>query len=102
LILQAIALGHIDAYANRPARVPDEKFHLAVTELLEDRARSNLPRPEVMRIVGEERSARSHEIRDLLSRNVVPFGFYPAGERSVTIRLIHDYLRGQRNRSDVL
>ena len=32
-----------------------------------------------MRVVGEECSARSHEIRDLLSRNVVPFGFYPAG-----------------------
>ena len=78
-ILQAIALGHIDAYAARPATVPDEEFHLAVTELLEEWARSNLPRPEVMRVVGEEWSARSHEIRDLLSRNVVPFGFYPAG-----------------------
>jgi thioredoxin reductase (NADPH) len=77
-ILEAIALGHIDAYARRPATVPDEEFHLAVTELLEGWARSNLPRPEVMRVVGEERSARSHEIRDLLSRNVVPFGFYPA------------------------
>jgi thioredoxin reductase (NADPH) len=80
-VLQAIALGHIDAYAHRPAGVPDEEFHLAVTELLEDWARSNLPRPEVMRVVGEEWSARSHEIRDLLSRNVVPFGFYPADAR---------------------
>ena len=78
-ILQAIALGHIDAYAATPATVPDEAFHLTVTELLEEWARSNLPRPEVMRVVGEEWSARSHEIRDLLSRNVVPFGFYPAG-----------------------
>ena len=77
-ILQAIALGHIDAYAAGPATVPDEEFHLAVTELLEEWARSNLPRPEVMRVVGEEWSARSHEIRDLLSRNVIPFGFYPA------------------------
>ena len=71
-ILQAITLGHIDAYAARPATVPDEEFHLAVTELLEEWARLNLPRPEVMRVVGEESSARSYEIRDLLSRNVVP------------------------------
>jgi thioredoxin reductase (NADPH) len=78
-ILQAIALGHIDAYAGRPATAPDEAFHLTVTELLEEWARANLPRPEVMRVVGEEWSARSHEIRDLLSRNVVAFGFYPAG-----------------------
>jgi thioredoxin reductase (NADPH) len=80
-ILEAIALDHIDAYASRPAAVPDEEFHLAVTELLEKWARSNLPRPEAMRVVGEEWSARSHEIRDLLSRNVVAFGFYPADAR---------------------
>jgi thioredoxin reductase (NADPH) len=77
-ILQAIALGHIDGYAARPATVPDEEFHLTVTELLEQWARSHRPRPEVMRVVGEEWSARSHEIRDLLSRNVIPFGFYSA------------------------
>ena len=78
-ILQAIALGHIDAYAARPATVPDEEFHLAVTELLKEWAGSNLPGPEVMRVVGEEWSPRAHEIRDLLSRNAVLFGFYPAG-----------------------
>src|SRR5215471_685707 len=80
-ILQALTLDHIDAYARRPATVPDEAFHLTVTGLLEEWARSNLPRPEVMRVVGDEWSARSHEIRDLLSRNVVPFGFYPADAR---------------------
>ena len=84
-ILQAIALGHIDAYTTRPASVPDEEFHLAVTELLGEWARSNLPRPEVMRVVGEEWSARSHEIRDLLSRNVIPFGFYPAAGPGKTL-----------------
>ncbi len=80
-ILEAIALDHIDAYAGRPTTVPDEEFHLTVTQLLEEWARSNLPRPEVMRVVGKEWSARSHEIRDLLSRNVLPFGFYPADAR---------------------
>ena len=59
--------------------MPDERFHLAVTELLEDWARSHRPRFEVVRVVGEEWSARSHEIRDLLDRNAVPFGFYPVG-----------------------
>jgi thioredoxin reductase (NADPH) len=77
-VLQAIALGHIDAYVARPVTVPDERFHLAVTELLEEWARAHLPRFEVVRVVGEEWSARSHELRDLLDRNSVPFGFYPA------------------------
>jgi thioredoxin reductase (NADPH) len=77
-ILQATALGHIDAYAAKPATVPDERFHLAVTELLEEWARSHLPGFEAVRVVGEEWSARSHEIRELLGRNGIPFGFYPA------------------------
>ncbi len=77
-ILEAIALGHIDAYTEKPEIVPAEGFHLVVTELLQQWAWFNLPGPEVMRVVGEEWSARSHEIRDLLTRNVVPFGFYPA------------------------
>src|SRR5262249_24471998 len=67
------------AYVARPVTVPDERFHLAVTELLEEWARSHRPRFEVVRVVGEEWSARSHEIRDLMDRNSVPFGFYPAG-----------------------
>jgi thioredoxin reductase (NADPH) len=78
-ILQAIALDRIDTYVARPVTVPDERFHRAVTELLEEWARSHLPRFEVVRVVGEERSARSHELRDLLDRNAVPFGFYPVG-----------------------
>jgi thioredoxin reductase (NADPH) len=77
-ILQAIALGRIDAYVAAPVTVPDERFHRAVTELLEDWARSHLPGFEVVRVVGEQWSARSHEIRDLLDRNGIPFGFYPA------------------------
>ena len=76
-ILQAIALGHIDDYAARPVTVPDERFHLAVTELLADWASANRPRFELVRVVGEEWTARSHEIRDLLDRNAIPFGFYP-------------------------
>jgi thioredoxin reductase (NADPH) len=78
-ILQAIALGHIDDYVATPATTPDERFHLAVTALLEDWARSHRPRFEVVRVAGAEWSARSHEIRDLLDRNAIPFGFYPLG-----------------------
>jgi thioredoxin reductase (NADPH) len=77
-IVQAIGLGRIDAYAVRPTTVPDEPFHRVVTEMLEELARSRPPYFQVVRVVGETWSARSHELRDLLSRNVIPSGFYPA------------------------
>ena len=77
-ILQATVLGDIDAYVVKPGTPPDEHFHRFVTEQLDEWGRSNLPGLEVVRVVGEEWAARSHELRELLGRNGIPFGFYPA------------------------
>lgn len=77
-VVQAMVLGDIDAYVAEPVASPDERFHRAVTEQLDEWARSNLPGFEAVRVVGEEWEARSHELRELLGRNGVPFGFYPA------------------------
>jgi hypothetical protein len=35
------------------------------------------PRLQVVEVIGQQWARRSHQIRDLLSRNGVPFGFYP-------------------------
>ena len=78
-IQRAIVLGDIDAYVVKPGTPPDEHFHRFVTEQLDEWGRSNLPGLEVVRVVGEEWAARSHELRELLGRNGIPFGFYPAG-----------------------
>ena len=78
-ILQATVLGDLDAYVARPGTPPDERFHRFVTEQLDEWGRSNLPGLEAVRVVGEEWAARSHELRELLGRNGIPFGFYPAG-----------------------
>jgi thioredoxin reductase (NADPH) len=77
-VVQAIVLGDIDAYVAEPVASPDERFHRAVTEQLDEWTRSHLPGFEAVRVVGEEWAARSHELRELLGRNGVPFGFYPA------------------------
>jgi thioredoxin reductase (NADPH) len=86
-MLQATILGDIDAYVVKPGPPPDERFHRFITEQLDEWGRSNLPGLEVVRVVGEEWSARSHELRELLGRNGVPFGFYsadsPDGQRLV-------------------
>jgi thioredoxin reductase (NADPH) len=77
-ILRATVLGDIDAYVVKPGTPPDEHFHRLVTEQLDEWGRSNLPRFEAVRVVGEEWAPRSHELRELLGRNGIPFGFYPA------------------------
>ena len=78
-ILQASALGHIDYYVPKPVYAPDERFHRTVTEFLDEWWRQRGRWFEVVRVVGDERSARSHEIRDVLHRNALPLGFYAAG-----------------------
>ncbi|MGE5286558.1 MAG: FAD-dependent oxidoreductase [Micromonosporaceae bacterium] len=77
-ILDAAALGQIEFYLPRPAWSPDEQFHRAVTESLAEWWRLRGGRFEAVTVIGEHPSARVHEIRDVLARNSVPFGFHRA------------------------
>jgi thioredoxin reductase (NADPH) len=69
-------MGQMEFYLPRPAWSPDEQFHRAITESLEEWWREQGGRFEAVTVIGEEPSARIHEIRDVLARNNVPFGFY--------------------------
>src|SRR5215831_1666407 len=75
LLANAAALGQIDFELPKPAWAPDEVFHRAITESLDEWWRQQGGRLEAVTVIGRDPSARVHEIRDLLSRNNVPFGF---------------------------
>jgi thioredoxin reductase (NADPH) len=89
-ILQALAAGQMDFYLPKPAWSPDEQFHRAITESLEEWWREQGGRFEAVTVIGDEPSARTHEIRDVLARNNIPFGFYrsdSAEGRQALVRL---------------
>ncbi len=75
-MLEAIALGRIDYYALKPWRSPDELFHRTVTEFLHEWSRAAVAGPREVMVVGKRWAARSHELRDLLTRNGVPHVFH--------------------------
>jgi thioredoxin reductase (NADPH) len=75
---RATALGRIDFWVVKGWVAPEELLYPQIQEALTTWTRANRPRHEVMRIVGERWSPRSHELRDALTRNTVPFGFYAA------------------------
>jgi thioredoxin reductase (NADPH) len=80
--LEAAALGQLEFYLNRPTWSPDEQFHRVITGSLEEWWREQGGRGgrgEMVTVIGDDPSARVHEIRDLLARNNVPFGFYASG-----------------------
>ena len=78
-MLRAMALGQIDSYMIKPWGQPEDRLYPAVGEALRDWSLEHRPRFEVARIVAPDRSARAHELRDVLERNGLPTGLYGPG-----------------------
>ncbi|HET8648309.1 MAG TPA: fused response regulator/thioredoxin-disulfide reductase, partial [Vicinamibacteria bacterium] len=76
-ILQAMALGHIEHFLPKDATFPEQWLYPSVSEYLSawSRSRGGF---EAVRVVGDQWSPRSHELREKLGRNGVPYGFYAA------------------------
>jgi len=77
-IVAAAGLGYMEFYLVKPAWSPDEHFHRVITESLEEWWREQGGRFEAVTVIAADPSPRAHEIRDVLARNSVPFGFYPS------------------------
>src|SRR4029450_9764931 len=76
---RAAALGRIDCSVVKGWVTPEEWLYPLVQEALSAWTVANRPRHVVYRIVGEQGSPRSHQLRRLLTRHGVPFEFHPAG-----------------------
>jgi thioredoxin reductase (NADPH) len=87
---RATALGRIDFWVVKGWAAPEELLYPQIQEALSAWTRANRPRHEVVRVVGERWSSRSHELRDALTRNTVPFGFY-ASDSEEGRRLLRDH-----------
>jgi thioredoxin reductase len=77
-IFDAVALGKIDHWVNRPVQAPAEEFHRSITEFLMEWSSQRGGGFEAAQVIGKRWSARSQELRDLFSRHRVPAGFYDA------------------------
>jgi thioredoxin reductase (NADPH) len=85
--VQAMTLGRIDGHLFTPWRPRDRWLYLPVSEALAEWSGSRAPNYEGLRIVGPQWSPRCHELRDLLSRISLPFGFY-ASDSEEGLRLL--------------
>jgi thioredoxin reductase (NADPH) len=77
-IFDAVMTGRIDHWVTRPVQSPDEEFHQAVTRFLNEWTLRRGGGFEAVQVIGQHRSARSQELRDMFSRNGIPLGFYDA------------------------
>jgi thioredoxin reductase (NADPH) len=77
-ILQAMALGHIEHFLPKDASFPEQWLYPAVSEFLSAWSKTSRGGFEAVRVVGDQWAPRSHDLREKLGRNGVPFGFYTA------------------------
>jgi thioredoxin reductase (NADPH) len=86
--VRAMGLGRADSWLNVPCGPPELWLYPMVSDLLSQWTRSTAhagPMPQWVRLVAPRSSRRSHELRDLLGRNNIIYGFHdsvsPEGRR---------------------
>jgi thioredoxin reductase (NADPH) len=77
-ILAGCAFGQIENYLHKPWSPPEVHLYPLIGEYLAEWTRLHGPRMELVRVIGNDPSPRAHEIQELLYRNGIPHGFYPA------------------------
>ena len=74
-VRRATALGQIDIALVKGWDTPEEWLYPQLQEALTAWIRAHRPQHLVYRVVGDQWAPRSHEIRDILTRNGIPFRF---------------------------
>src|SRR5262249_37662960 len=71
--IRAINTVGLDYYLLKPWDPPDEKLYPVLDDLLDDWLAHYEPPFEGVRVIGHRWSARSHEVKDLMAGNQVPY-----------------------------
>jgi thioredoxin reductase (NADPH) len=87
--IAAINNADVHYYLLKPWDPPDEKLYPVLDDLLEDwKAEDRLKKEDGIRVVGHRWSAPSHQIKDFLTRNQVPFKWLEVERDAEAARLL--------------
>ena len=76
-ILRSIAVGDISYYVLKPWTTPDELFHRAIAEFVQEWSRSEPANLREVVVVAAQHTGRAYAVSDLMSRNGIPHAFRP-------------------------
>ncbi|HHP7244362.1 MAG TPA: response regulator, partial [Elainellaceae cyanobacterium] len=71
--IRAINSAKLDYYLLKPWDPPEEKLYPVLDDLLEDWHASYRPAFEGIRVIGDRWSPQTHQIKDFLARNQIPY-----------------------------
>ena len=78
-ILQGCAFGKLENYVTKPWAPAEVHLYPVISEFLAEWTQTNRPEMELVRVIGDRPSPRTHALVDRLARSGVPHGFYAAG-----------------------
>jgi thioredoxin reductase (NADPH) len=87
--IKAINDAHLDHYLSKPWDPPEERLFPVVDDLLDSWRAEYLPEATGLRLVGYQWAPRSHEIKDFLAGNLIPYRWLDF-ERSQDARALVD------------
>ena len=87
--IQAINEAQIDYYLMKPWDPPEEKLYPVLNDLLEDWQQNATKPYDGVQVIGHRFSLASHDIRDFLTRNFVPFKWLGA-DSDAGVHLLHN------------
>lgn len=87
--IKAINEAHLDHYLSKPWDPPEEHLFPVVDDLLDTWQAESLPEATGLRLVGHQWSPRSHEIKDFLAGNLIPYRWLDV-DRSPDARVLLD------------
>jgi thioredoxin reductase (NADPH) len=76
--VKAINEAHLDHYLSKPWDPPEEHLFPVVDDLLDAWQAVYLPEAKGLRLVGDQWSPRSHDIKDFLASNLIPYRWLDA------------------------
>ena len=71
--IKAINDVHLDYYLNKPWDPPEEKLYPVVDDLLDAWQMQYVPDFQGIKVIGYQYNPRSHEVKDFLAGNLVPY-----------------------------
>jgi thioredoxin reductase (NADPH) len=71
--IKAINVAHLDHYLSKPWDPPEERLFPVIDDLLDAWQAEYLPETKGLRLVGHQWSPRSHEIKNFLAGNLIPY-----------------------------
>jgi thioredoxin reductase (NADPH) len=71
--IKAINVAHLDHYLSKPWDPPEERLFPVIDDLLDAWQAEYLPEAKGLRLVGHQWSPRSHEIKNFLAGNLIPY-----------------------------